>query len=513
MVDCVVIANIDTSVEERLSTSDKTSQTCCRRQYIQYMNKKLYYYDFFSQLRIGKIDWEPRHEYKKNQFTMCEIPSFDASFLAGYLVRQGVATHYINYYNGMIDEFEQILQKGCQFVVLSLGAMFNAIPIVKFVRTVKRNYPEVKIIVSGNYIYNKRATSDDEEYIATKQLIGADYYITQLPGEKQIEHIIKSTIHGNIQQDTVFEELQYTEMDVDWDYHHASMNAPVMYLKTSKGCPAKCSFCNFPIKNRNVVYSDLMVVSRQLNNLKTRNTKSVIFLDDTLNIPSQRFNDLCKLIINNNYEFTWYCYSRLKELTEDSVRLMSESRCAGVFVGIESADDKILKAMNKGATLKDYDRGLQLLYKYGIPVFAFLLVGFPGETENTIVETINYLNNAPIKYFTANLWYADVSTPIYEQQKQYELEGKHFAWKHSTMDSLEAAIMTDKIMMEVNAALWVPNENFGFQGIPYLLSKGYTDNEISTILKNTKKLVKSNITGDLSKSQKYIDSISSVITK
>ena len=41
MVDCVVIANIDTSVEERLSTSDKTSQTCCRRQYIQYMNKKL----------------------------------------------------------------------------------------------------------------------------------------------------------------------------------------------------------------------------------------------------------------------------------------------------------------------------------------------------------------------------------------------------------------------------------------------------------------------------------------
>lgn len=513
MTDCVVIANIDTSVEERLSTSDQTAKTCCRRQYVHYMNKKLYYNEFFSQLRIGNRYWEPRYEYGKRQLTLCEIPSFDASFLAAYLEKQGITTYYINYYNGMIDEFVNILNKGCRFVVLSLGAMFNSIPIVKFVRAVKRTHPEVKIIVSGSYIYNKRATSDDNEYIKTMQLIGADFYITQFPGERQIEYIIKTVLNKKSGGNEKFEGLQYTEMDVDWDYHYVLGEAPVMYLKTSKGCPAKCSFCNFPIKNKNLLYSDLAVVNRQLNSLSARNTKSIIFLDDTLNIPNRRFDEICKLIIKNNYNFTWYCYCRLKELTEESVRLMAESRCAGVFVGIESADDKILKAMNKGASLKDYDRGLQLLYKHGIPTFAFLLVGFPGETKETINLTINYLNNAPIKYFTANLWYADVSTPIYEEQETYGLKGKHFAWKHMTMDSLEAAMMTDKIMMEVNSAIWVPNENFGFQGIPYLFGKGYSEADVSTILKDTKKLVEANITGEIRNFQKYVDRISNVLNK
>jgi len=513
MVDCVVVANIDTSVEERLSTSDQTSKTCCRRQYVKYMNKKLYYNEFFSQLRVGDSQWEPRNEFKKRQLTLCEIPSFDASFLASHLEKQGITTHYINYYNGMIDEFVDTLNKGCRFVVLSLGAMFNSIPIVKFVRTVKRSHPEVKIIVSGSYIYNKRATSDDNEYMKAMEIIGADFYITQLPGERQIEYIIKTILSKGVSGNEKFEELQYAEMDVNWDYHYALGEAPVMYLKTSKGCPAKCSFCNFPIKNQNLTYSDLEIVNRQLNDLSARNIKSIIFLDDTLNIPNQRFDDICKLIIKNGYDFTWYCYCRLKELTEESVRLMVESGCAGVYVGIESADDKILKAMNKGASLKDYDRGLQLLHKHGIPTFAFLLVGFPGETKETINTTINYLNNAPIKYFTANLWYADVSTPIYEKQEIYRLEGKHFAWRHATMDSLEAAMITDQIMMEVESAIWVPNENFGFQGIPYLFSKGYSEKDVSIILKDTQKLVESNITGEVSSCQRYIDRISNVLNK
>ena len=82
-------------------------------------------------------------------------------------------------------------------------------------------------------------------------------------------------------------------------------------------------------------------------------------------------------------------------IDEKLARLMKKSGCLFVKSGIESCDDTILKNMNKPSRVKDYVRAVRALVKYNISMVAFFIVGFPGETKETIENTINAMNSFP----------------------------------------------------------------------------------------------------------------------
>jgi anaerobic magnesium-protoporphyrin IX monomethyl ester cyclase len=95
-------------------------------------------------------------------------------------------------------------------------------------------------------------------------------------------------------------------------------------------------------------------------------------------------------MIIGNFDFNWFSYFRIKEMDEEAAQLMKDSGCKGVFLGLESNDDQILKNMNKNATDKDYKKGLELLHKYSIPAFACFLLGFPGESPQSVKKLSIY---------------------------------------------------------------------------------------------------------------------------
>lgn len=507
-LDCLIFGNVEYSVKERLLTSDPISQKCCRRQYINYNNKHYFYNEFFSLLKPNDKK-QDNYQYHDGDFSINEIPFYPVIYLSEYLKQHEFSTQVINHFDLKNLDIVNFLNRDIKAIVVSMGPSSSSLPLVKIVKFIRSINSTVKIIAGGYYVYNKWATSEQTEWNKTMAVINADFYVVNISGEKTIcdllTHIKRQESYADLKNIFIVEanriifngisssEIKLDSHIVNWDCLDEYKVEKIVSISTSKGCPFHCSFCNFPIKNRKFELASVDTIEKQLIQIEQKNVKFVLFNDDTFNVPLERFKNICDMIIRNKFSFEWFCYLRLKECDEEAIILMKKSKCKGVFLGIESANDCILKNMNKEADVGDFEKGINWLKKHGILTFAFFLIGFPGETKETIRRTIDFIEKSGIDFYTANLWYADSSTPIYQYKDKYKLKGKHFQWEHATMNSKEASEFTDYIFLNVNNAVWVPNEKFGFQGIPYLMSKGYALEEIKQLLKYARKLVESNL--------------------
>ncbi|MGH9760236.1 MAG: radical SAM protein, partial [Blastocatellia bacterium] len=170
-------------------------------------------------------------------------------------------------------------------------------------------------------------------------------------------------------------------------------------------------------------------------------------------------------------------YFRCSNSDEETIDLMGRSGCKGVFLGIESGSPSILGNMNKAATIEKYADGVRMLKERGILTFGSFIIGFPGETEDTVAETVDFIKNNGLDYYRAQPWYCEPGTPILREREKYQIEGEGFVWSHSSMDSSEAMDHVERIFLTVKESLWLPQWSFDFWIIPYLIGKGLSPNQ------------------------------------
>jgi p-methyltransferase len=186
-------------------------------------------------------------------------------------------------------------------------------------------------------------------------------------------------------------------------------------------------------------------------------------------------------MIRKNYQFNWFSYFRCSNSDEEAIELMARSGCKGVFLGIESGSPTILTNMNKAATIEKYATGIELLRRYGILTFGSFIIGFPGETDETVEETIDFIRETKPDYYRAQMWYCEPGTAIQNQRVKYDIKGEGFVWSHATMDSLEAMDHIDRMFLTIDQSLWLPHGHliFGLSRTSSAKESLYPSSEIS----------------------------------
>jgi p-methyltransferase len=111
------------------------------------------------------------------------------------------------------------------------------------------------------------------------------------------------------------------------------------------------------------------------------------------------------------------------------------------------------------------------------------VVGFPGETPETVNNTIKFINETAPDTFTVNHWSYLHATPIHRRAAEFNLSGDGFNWSHNTMSSQEAMDSADRMFEEVTEAAWMPVNGLDFWGVPYLMGKGMTGDQIVQFLR------------------------------
>src|SRR5262249_42750100 len=125
----------------------------------------------------------------------------------------------------------------------------------------------------------------------------------------------------------------------------------------------------------------------------------------------------------------------------------------------------------------------------GIMTFGSFIVGFPGETEETVRETIDFIRENKPDYYRAQMWYCEPGTPIQHQREKYDINGEGFVWSHATMDSLMAMDLIDQMFLSVHESIWLPQWPFDFWVVPYLMGRGISLDRFKSFMFQAHKLL------------------------
>lgn len=175
-------------------------------------------------------------------------------------------------------------------------------------------------------------------------------------------------------------------------YHVFGIHYPAATMICSRGCPMQCEFCaSSAMFGRKARFRSPENVIQEIEQVKRDFHIDIIaFMDDTFTLSKEWVEKLCDLMEKNNLNVTWGCQTRVDKLTPDLLSKMANSGCAAIFTGVESGVQGILDRIKKGFTIDKVTEVFRWCKKFGIRTIASFAFGFPGETRETVIKTINY---------------------------------------------------------------------------------------------------------------------------
>jgi radical SAM superfamily enzyme YgiQ (UPF0313 family) len=216
--------------------------------------------------------------------------------------------------------------------------------------------------------------------------------------------------------------------DLPYPSHDIYMNPKIKRIKilSSRGCPNKCSFCCMNVPNRRVWRPrNYMKVVDEIEYLikKYPWIESIFFLDDTMTLDNQRMIDMCKEIIKRGIRIRFDGQGRIKPISREMIYWMEKAGFKSLYFGIESGNEEILRTCHKNITKAECIHAWKILGEFPkIEVEKCLMVGLPGETEETINETINFvkqlrrIKKMHTNFYAQPLWVFP-GTEVYEITK------------------------------------------------------------------------------------------------
>lgn len=193
---------------------------------------------------------------------------------------------------------------------------------------------------------------------------------------------------------------------------------PAMIMLTSRGCPGRCTFCYSGIKEKNIRTRSEENVIAEIKFLKEKyGIKEINFYDDVFTLFRNKVVRLCKIIIAERLDITWSCMTRVNLIDKELLSIMKKAGCHSICYGIESADETILKNIQKFIDLNKAREVIKMTKEAGIEVRISLMFGNPGETEETMEKTIQFALETDPDVVLFNIATAYPGTAMYEEAK------------------------------------------------------------------------------------------------
>jgi len=198
---------------------------------------------------------------------------------------------------------------------------------------------------------------------------------------------------------------------------------------SNRGCRGQCTYCS--VKNFNgpgVRHRSIESIIAELLLLRDKyNIGHIMWLDDDLLYDHKRAIALFKEMARRKTGITWDCTNGVIALscTEEVVSNAAESGCIGLTIGVESGNPEILKKVKKPGTVDTFIKAAMVLRKYEqINTRVFLMIGFPGETYQMILDTFNLAKEMDLDWYNITIFEPLPNTPIFESVVEEVLPGQ-----------------------------------------------------------------------------------------
>jgi len=300
---------------------------------------------------------------------------------------------------------------------------------IKLAQKIKDANPKIKIAFVGPHItvLPEQCLIDAPaiDFVVRKEF---DYAVKEFADGHPLEGILGASYrkNGSVAHNADRAQLQ----DLDslphvTDVYHRDLDVrrynvpfllnPYVSLYTTRGCPAQCTFCLWPQTTSGHAWRKRSTddVAREMAKAKEYwpYVKEFFFDDDTFNIQKARTIELCAKL--KPLGLTWSCTSRVTTDYE-TLKAMKEAGCRLMIVGYESGDQQILKNIKKGATIERARQFTKDAHKLGLVIHGDFILGLPGETRETIQNTIAFAKQLDVETIQVSVAHAYPGTELYD---------------------------------------------------------------------------------------------------
>jgi radical SAM superfamily enzyme YgiQ (UPF0313 family) len=170
-----------------------------------------------------------------------------------------------------------------------------------------------------------------------------------------------------------------------------------IFIVTSRGCPFPCTFCRQIVMFKGIFRQKSPArVVEEIKELIKYEVTNYLLHADTFTVNKAWVLELCDLIQRENLNIRWACNTHIKSIDREIARAMKGAGCWMIAPGIESGSQEILNNIKKGVTLDQIRETINMLHEEGLEIWAYFVFGFPGETKETIKQSIRFSKELPI---------------------------------------------------------------------------------------------------------------------
>ena len=315
------------------------------------------------------------------------------------------------------DFFEQWLSEHDLFDVKLLGISISfakqMLPSLLFASKVRKLYPNLLIEIGGSMM----AHLNREALIPLFQWCDC---IVQREGEYPLEHLVCAIREGkpfSPKMGVLYLDEEgnliigdkmpkvHLEQELVPDFSHFRLKdymvpSPNIPLQIGRSCYwGKCTFCclNTAFEHKNCWTNVEKLVDDIENLIASQEIETIEFVDDA--IPPIIARSLSAELLHRQCKVKWFCYARFDDGFDlELFEQMHQSGCVGLKFGLESASPRVSQMMNKGIDIQKAAKLFENAYQAGIIPQAAFFLGFPGEREEDIWKTVNFIENHVVDY-------------------------------------------------------------------------------------------------------------------
>ncbi len=379
-------------------------------------------------------------------------PSLGLAYIAAVLEKSGHRVKYLDYpamHYTVNDTAKALADNKENFDYIGLSAttplVNNALAIAK---VAKKIFPKAKTVFGGvhpSVLPDEVMAHEEVDFVAIDE---GEESMSELASGKNPAEILGLCykLDGQIVKNAPRPLIKNLDEIPPPAYHLLPMDKyfpavgsfkrlPVMIMFATRGCPGRCTFCYRTFRGivrkrsaRNII-DEINILQRDYG------IKEVAFYDDTFTLFKEVVREFCDIIKKEKIDLTWSCFTRVDHINEDLLKIMKQAGCHLILFGIESADEQILKNINKKISLDQAIQAVRASRKIGIETRASFMIGNQGETEETIKKTIAFAIKLDPDEVQFNIATAYPGTELFAWAKELGYI-KSFNWDDYSMSNV-----------------------------------------------------------------------------
>ncbi|MBI4303366.1 MAG: B12-binding domain-containing radical SAM protein [Chloroflexi bacterium] len=186
---------------------------------------------------------------------------------------------------------------------------------------------------------------------------------------------------------------------------------------TTRGCPFSCEFCSNAVFGNSFRERSAANIVDEVESVLRLGYDRIHFADDVFTLRKARVLEVCEEIRARKLRFTWECLCRVDLIDTEMASAMKAAGCDRIFFGIESASPGVLKIIKKNFTVERAQQAVVTAKRAGLRTGAFFILCYPGDNDDSVLETIRFSTALPLDYLSFTLPYPLPGTALYERVK------------------------------------------------------------------------------------------------